>query len=286
MCERGDIDSAKTYVVTHSHLAHYNGYQPHPLLIEFVSRNCGHCYRPAHRAIADLMIPERVRNFRDEVMADRIENVQSLLAEDSQLVQSEFTGGRGIAQAIHHWRSIPVGRLLLDSGANINALNTVGCAGESPLMMQLRFGTLEGVRFLLDRGANPNLGGLKHTPSASMAEALELLIRHDWDINERVDERTLIHHDTNHGHGGRVRLLLDHGANPDITDTSGRTALHLVSARGVGTETIRALVEDGANLYARDHEGRTPLDFAVSARSQAAFRTLSELGAQRSRIHG
>ena len=58
-------------------------------------------------------------------MADRIENVQSLLAEDSQLVQSEFTGGRGIAQAIHHWRSIPVGRLLLDSGANINALNTV-----------------------------------------------------------------------------------------------------------------------------------------------------------------
>ena len=67
-------------------------------------------------------------------------------------------------------------------------------------MMQLRFGTLEGVRFLLDRGANPNLGGLKHTPSASMAEAVELMIRHGWDINERVGGRTLLHHDANHGH--------------------------------------------------------------------------------------
>ena len=234
MCERGDLDFAKAYVVTHSHLAGYDGYKAHPLLREFVRRNCGHCYKPAHRAIADLMIPERVRNFRDDVMADRIENVQSLLAEDSQLVQSEFTGGRGIAQAIHHWRSIPVGRLLLDSGANINALTTVGCAGETPLMMQLRFGTLAGVRFLLDRGANPNLGGLKHTPSASMAEALELLIRHDWDINERVGGRTLLHHDANHGHGIRVRLLLDH---------EGRTPLdHAASAsRQVAARALEKL---------------------------------------------
>ena len=216
MCERGDLDSAKAYVVTHSHLASYDGYKAHPLLREFVRRNCGHCYKPAHRTIADLMIPERVRVFRDAVMADRIENVQSLL----------------------------------------------------------------------DRGANPNLGGLKHTPSASMAEALELLIRHGWDINERVDGRTLLHHDANHGHGGRVRLLLDHGADPNIKDAEDRTALHLVSARGVGAETIHALVDAGANLYARDHEGRTPVDHAASANRQAAFRALQVLGAQSSHVHG
>ena len=210
MCERGDLDSAKAYVVTHSHLASYDGYKAHPLLREFVRRNCGHCYKPAHRTIADLMIPERVRVFRDAVMADRIENVQSLL----------------------------------------------------------------------DRGANPNLGGLKHTPSASMAEALELLIRHGWDINERVDGRTLLHHDANHGHGGRVRLLLDHGADPNIKDAEDRTALHLVSARGVGAETIHALVDAGANLYARDHEGRTPVDHAASANRQVAARALEELGAR------
>ncbi len=279
MFERGDLAAARSYIHGHPSIGRYDGYEAHPLLREFVGRNHGHCYKPAHRAIADLLIPSRVRSFRDAVMSDRIEDVRAQLVADPKLARAEFTGGRGIAQAIHHWRSIAVGRLLLDSGADIDALTTVGCAGETPLMMQLRFGTLEGVRFLLERGADPNLGGLKHTPSRSMAEGLNLLLRHGWDINEQVGCRTLLHHDANHGHGRRVRLLLEHGADPDIRDAEGRTALHLVSARGVSGEAIRALVEAGADLNARDHEGRTPLDHAEPARSRAATRTLVELGA-------
>ncbi|MCY3556436.1 MAG: ankyrin repeat domain-containing protein [Gemmatimonadetes bacterium] len=278
MFERGDLVAARAFIDSRPRLAGYDGIAAHPLLREFVRRNCGHCYKSTHREIADLLIPERVRAFRDAVMADRIEAVRSGLAEDPRLVHAEFTGGRGIALAIHHWRSVPVGRLLLDGGADVNALTTVGCAGETPLMMQLRFGTLEGARFLLDNGAEPNRGGLKHTPSASMAESLELLVRHGWDINERVDGRTLLHHDVNHGHGKRVRLLLNFGADPNLRDGECRTALHLICARGTGAETIRALVEAGADPDARDHGGRTPLDCAASARGRTAFHALVELG--------
>lgn len=279
MFKSGDREAARAIIESRPGLAGYDGIAAHPLLRDFVRRNCGHCYKPAHRAIADLLIPDRVRAFRDAVMTDRIEAVRSCLTDDPELVHAEFTGGRGIARAIHHWRSVPVGRLLLDGGADVNVLTTVGCTGETPLMMQLRFGTVEGARFLLENGAEPNRGGLKHTPSASMAEGLKLLVGHGWDINERVGGRTLLHHDANHGHGKRVRLLLDLGADPNLRDGEGRTALHLVCARGTGTDTIRALVEAGADPEVRDHEGRTPMDHAASARGRMAYQVLVELGA-------
>lgn len=281
MFERGVLEAASAYVESHPLLAGYDGIQAHPLLREFVRRNCGHCYKSSHRAIADLLIPARVRTFRDDVMADRTDIVQSRLKADPELVHAEFTGGRGIARAIHHWRSIPVGKLLLDGGADVNALTTVGCAGETPLMMQLRFGTVEGVRFLLANGAETNLGGLKHSPSASMAEGLKLLLRYGWNINERVGGRTLLHHDANHGHGKRVQLLLGHGADPNIKDAEGRTALHLVSARGVGADAIRVLVQAGADPDAIDHAGRTPLDHASSTRRRTVYEALETLGAHR-----
>lgn len=278
MFESGDLEAARAFIESRPRLAGYDGTAAHPLLREFVHRNCGHCYKPAHRTIADLLIPGRVLTFRDAVMADRIDAIRSCLTDDPELVHAEFTGGRGIARAIHHWRSVAVGRLMLDAGADVNVLTTVGCAGETPLMMQLRFGTLEGTRFLLENGAEPNRGGLKHTPSASMAEGLELLVGHGWDINERVGGRTLLHHDANHGHGKRVRLLLELGADPNLQDGEGRTALHLVSARGTGAETIRALVEAGADPGTRDNRGRTPLDLAATAKGRTAFDALVELG--------
>ena len=280
MFKRGDLPSARSWIGGRPAIAGYGGYQAHPLLREFVQQNGGHCYKTNHRAIADLLIPMCVRAFRDAVFADRIEDVQGCLDDDPKLVHAEFTGGRGIAQAIHHWRTVPVGRLLLDCGANINALTTVGCAGETPLMMQLRFGTLEGARFLLDRGADPNLGGLKHVPGKTMMAGLELLLQHGWNINEQVGGRTLLHHDANHGHGRRIRLLLDLGADPNIEDCVGRTVLHLVSARGAGSESIRALAAAGANLNARDHAGKTPLDLGVAAKIKSAGRVLQDLGAK------
>lgn len=113
-----------------------------------------------------------------------------------------------------------------------------------------------------------------------MAEGLKLLLRFGWGVNEQVSGRTLLHHDANHGHGGRVRLLLNLGADPNIQDAEGRTALHLIGARGAGSEAIRALVAAGADLNVRDHEGRTPLDHAESASRNAAARILVELGAK------
>ena len=77
-----------------------------------------------------------------------------------------------------------------------------------------------------------------------------------------------------------MRILLDHGGDPNIKKPDGRTALHLIAARGVGREAIVALVKAGADINARDNEGNTALDLARLAKRQTATRELVALGAR------
>ena len=154
--------------------------------------------------IADLLIPPAVRSFRDALLDDACDVVQQRLQADPGLIQAEFTAGRGIAQPMHHWKSLEMAELLLDAGADLEVTTTLG---ETPLTMQIRFGTVAGVRFLLERGANPNNGVRGYMHSRSMVELIELLLAHGWDINNGE-----LLHDANHGHGQRVQTWLRYGA--------------------------------------------------------------------------
>ena len=68
------------------------------------------------------------------------------------------------------------------------------------------------------------------------------------------------------GYAGEVRLLLAKGADPNVPDSAGRTAVH-AAARIGAAETLGALLEAGGNPNARDEDGNTPLHFASHAPS-------------------
>jgi len=59
-----------------------------------------------------------------------------------------------------------------------------------------------------------------------------------------------------------VRVLLEHGANPNAPDDFGDTALHIASKRG-GITVVELLLKYGANVDVRDELGRTPLHTAA-----------------------
>lgn len=60
-----------------------------------------------------------------------------------------------------------------------------------------------------------------------------------------------------------VRLLLSHGANPDICDEFGHTPLHVAVVVG-GANLVRSLVEGGADVNARSGSGgETPIQKAA-----------------------
>lgn len=85
-----------------------------------------------------------------------------------------------------------------------------------------------------------------------------------------------------------VRLLLAHGADPNAAENSrGSSPLHY-AADGFVTgpawdaqrqvETIRCLLQKGADMHLQDRNGATPLHRAVRTRCAAAVRFLLEAG--------
>jgi ankyrin repeat protein len=70
-----------------------------------------------------------------------------------------------------------------------------------------------------------------------------------------------------------VRLLIEQGADVKARDESQSTPLHLASSSGI-LGSVRLLLEHGADVAARDGCGRTPLHLAsawVSATATSLF---------------
>jgi ankyrin repeat protein len=76
-----------------------------------------------------------------------------------------------------------------------------------------------------------------------------------------------------------VRTLLDAGADPNIQDASGNTALHH-AVQWKQSEVIPLLIEGGAVLDVENKFGLTALDIATNLGDEEIIKTLREAGAK------
>lgn len=82
------------------------------------------------------------------------------------------------------------------------------------------------------------------------------------------------------GHTRIVKILLDHGANPNVTtDRYGRRTPLLWAAVNADLESVKALLDHGANINTPDAYGRTPLMEAAWATDRDTVKLLIERGA-------
>jgi ankyrin repeat protein len=76
----------------------------------------------------------------------------------------------------------------------------------------------------------------------------------------------------------RVIALLNKGANVNITDHKGKTALHRAAQAGF-VKISEVLINHGANIEAKDADGETPLFDAVKSAREDTVRLLVQHGA-------
>lgn len=242
-----------------------------------------------HDAQASSAIAKAARN-------DDLAQSRQLLADGIDANLPEPDGTTPLLWAVYN-NSLALVQMLLEAGADPDMANQLDL---SPLVQASRYGNAEMIALLLDHGASLERPDLNTEPAIMAAarsgnlKALQLLLDAGADPNatEPVDEQTAIMWATAEGHIEMVQALLKAGANPNqharvnaLTErknadfpSGGFVPLHWASRNG-DEAMMRLLLENGADINARNGDGSTPMMLAIVNDRFDTAALLLELGA-------
>lgn len=179
----------------------------------------------------------------------------------------------------------------------------------TPLVYAVSGGSVETVALLLARGAEVRRHSgrlLGIAVGRNRTDVVQLLLQHDADAsllplgdpvqNRALAELAIAHgYDVNTGRPGwpplvvasrgdkgehpeQIQALLELGADVNVRDYKGKTALHRAATAGF-LASMETLLDHGADIDAADKQGETPLCDAVRAGRVEAVALLLERGA-------
>jgi ankyrin repeat protein/mono/diheme cytochrome c family protein len=146
------------------------------------------------------------------------------------------------------------------------------------------FGSLDSMKRLLTAGADVNARNrFRSTPlhwAVHDAAKVTLLVARGAEVNaKQIEGRTPLFLAASMGSSQQtVRLLIDHGADPALATANGQTPLMAAAARG-NLELLQLLVDRKVDINAKNSAGETALMFAASSGNARAVTFLLERGA-------
>lgn len=248
-----------------------------------------------------------------------LETVARLLKADPKLVEATNAEGDTALHLAAGCRrgepaALPLVRLLLEGGANVEARNT---SGQTPLLYSAYAGFRQAVELLLDKGASfryqdrNGRSPLHYAAREGKAAVVELLLAKGADASlkdgqgrtpldyaalqnraavlevflrlARFDAKgpegsILLHAAASQGHEDMVRSLLEKGADPGRPGAHGEPILLSYLRGGLGARAVSEIAR-GADVNAKDASGRTALHWAVEKGSDDAAKALLDKGA-------
>jgi ankyrin repeat protein len=201
------------------------------------------------------------------------EIIKLLLEKGADPRQSNLSGNNALLMAVTHNRR-KTAQLLLALGLDVNVADNKSI---TPLIAAAYNGNLRILDMLLDAGADSTIvdtsgkSAIVYATGRGYLEIVRRLLEH----SDKIDANTRYGNDLTAlmwaaGHGNDVpaldglavvEYLLAKGANPDLTDNRGRSAIHIAAERG-HTAIVERLLQQGAVADAEDRNGITPLSLA------------------------
>jgi len=234
------------------------------------------------------------------VRANDIAAVTRTLGKNPEIVKLTDNAGSTLLHHATAYASLDMMKLLIDKGADVNAVNRRKTApmhwaihdeakvrllqgrgaaidarqveGRTPLYQAASLANANGViRFLLEQGADANsktvVGATPLMAAATRGnvEGMKTLLAKKAAVNTQAGSgATALLNAAASGNATAVKLLLENGANPNLTMKKGDTALMDAAISGV-EESVRLLLNAGAEVNARGERGYTALMFAAAS---------------------
>ena len=210
--------------------------------------------------------------------------IDVILAAGADPNMADADGDSCLSKAVFQECSKEVLQAIVDHGANVNATNS---KYETALLVACSKGNEDAIDVLSTAGADPN--SVDHDGDTCLHKAVF------WTCSKGVlqalvDQGANVHATNGKnetallvaclkGNEDAISVMLTVGADPNIVDADGDTCLHNAVFQDCSKEALQALVDQGANVNARNGYDQTALSVAFAKRNEKAISVILTAGA-------